>query len=299
MQNQRSLLESIREGLRASLGGISDLKWESGLAGGDINQAALLSDGRSKWFLKFHRDPPPGMFEAEAAALLEIASSGCIRVPTPIAFGSADGKGWLVLEFMELSHNGSGALLGEQLAALHRVHAPSHGWERDNYIGSTPQRNSRHSDWVEFWRECRLAPQLEMARANGFGGRLADGRDRLLDALPGLMDGHNPAPSLLHGDLWSGNKAWDGNGRPVIFDPATYYGDRETDLAMTELFGGFGPDFYAAYRAAYPVDDGYRVRRELYKLYHLLNHLNLFGGGYLSRCEQVIAQLLAQLGVNG
>ncbi|MGD9265203.1 MAG: fructosamine kinase family protein, partial [Lysobacterales bacterium] len=116
--------------------------------------------------------------------------------------------------------------------------------------------------------------------------------ERLLDALPRLLEGHRPAASLLHGDLWSGNKAYDAKGQPVIFDPASYYGDRETDIALTELFGGFGPDFYAAYRAAYPPDDGYRQRRDLYNLYHLLNHLNLFGGGYLSRCEQVIDQLL-------
>jgi fructosamine-3-kinase len=294
MQNRDRLLASIGKGLEIALGRAGRLRWHGSLAGGDINRAALLSDGRSRWFLKYHADPPPGMFAAEALALAEISGQGCLRVPEPVAHGCVDGTGWLVLEYVEMRHTGPEALLGEQLAALHRVHAEAYGWQRDNFIGSTPQLNLLREDWQTFWQDCRLGPQLELARVNGFGD-LADTGGRLLEAVPRLLDGRGPAASLLHGDLWSGNKAYDPKGQPVIFDPATYYGDRETDIAMTELFGGFGPDFYAAYEAAYPLDDGYQVRRDLYNLYHLLNHLNLFGGGYLARCEQVIAQLLAQL----
>jgi len=186
-------------------------------------------------------------------------------------------------------------LLGEQLASLHRVTADQHGWNRDNFIGSTPQYNTPCDDWLEFWQDCRLKPQLEMSHAAGFRGNLANAGRRLLENLHLLLAGHDPAPSLLHGDLWSGNKAFTPDGQPVIFDPATYYGDREADIAMTELFGGFGADFYAAYNASYPLPDRYPLRRDLYNLYHLLNHLNLFGGGYLSRCERIINNLLAQL----
>jgi len=136
---------------------------------------------------------------------------------------------------------------------------------------------------------------LEMAANAGFGGRLIDQGERLLASLDQLLQGHHPVASLLHGDLWAGNMAYTPAGQPVIFDPASYYGDREADIAMTELFGGFEPAFYSAYRSQLPLDDGYPLRRELYNLYHILNHLNLFGSGYLARSEHVIDGLLAQI----
>mgnify|MGYP001827912412 CR=1 FL=1 len=293
MSNSDELLESIRAGLSETTAEAAHLEWAANLPGGDINQAALLTDGKRQWFLKYHSNAPAGMFTAEARALQAISGTGCIRVPAPVAYGTTGDTDWLVLEHLDLHRGGSETLLGEQLAALHRVTAGTHGWDHDNYIGSTPQINTRHAGWVEFWRNCRLQPQLDMAQAAGFRGHLAEAGSRLLENLHLLLAGHDPAPSLLHGDLWSGNKAFTADGRPVIFDPASYYGDRETDIAMTELFGGFGPDFYAAYQSAYPLADGYRLRRDLYKLYHLLNHLNLFGGGYLSRCGRVINDLLA------
>jgi fructosamine-3-kinase len=289
------LLESIRTGLSQSTGEAVSLEWGGHLAGGDINQAALLTDGKRQWFLKYHSNAPAGMFAAEAWALREISGTGCIRAPAPVAYGTTGDTDWLVLEYIDLHRSGSESLLGEHLAALHRVSTGTHGWDHDNYIGSTPQINARHADWVEFWRDCRLRPQLEMAQAAGFRGHLAETGSRLLENLHLLLAGHEPLPSLLHGDLWSGNKAFTQDGWPVIFDPASYYGDRETDIAMTELFGGFGPGFYAAYQSSFPLTDGYRLRRDLYKLYHLLNHLNLFGGGYLSRCERIINSLLSQV----
>lgn len=295
MTDKDTLLESVQQGLSDALGATVSLEWNAGVAGGDINQAALLSDGRAKWFLKYHHNAPHGMFAAEAQALTEMAAQDCIRVPEPITRGSADNTDWLVLEYLELTGSGSELLLGEQLAALHRVTAKMHGWHRDNYIGSTPQINTHHSNWAEFWRVCRLKPQLDMAQAAGHGGQLFDVGQRLLESLPALLAGHRPVASLLHGDLWAGNKAFTGHGQPVIFDPASYYGDREADIAMTELFGGFGADFYAAYKTAYPLPDGYHLRRDLYNLYHLLNHLNLFGGGYRSRCERIINNLLAEI----
>lgn len=290
-----TLLETVRHGLMDKLGACEQLEWAGRVAGGDINQAALVTDGTKRWFLKFHHNAPDGMFAAEACALDEIGEQACIRVPRPVAYGSCHRVDWLVMEHLELRANGREDLLGEQLADLHRVTATQHGWNRDNYIGSTPQDNKRQQDWAGFWHDRRLKPQLELARSAGHDNRLIDTGEKLLENLHHLLQGYRPAPSLLHGDLWSGNKAFTADGRPVIFDPASYYGDRETDIAMTGLFGGFGPDFYAAYQSAYPLDDGFELRRELYNLYHLLNHLNLFGSGYLSRCQDIIEGMLAQV----
>ena len=295
MGPESSLLESIQNGLSDALEESLDVNWVRNLHGGDINQAALIRSGNTDWFLKYHRNASRDMFAAEAQALEEISRQGCIRVPCPIAHGSDGDTTWLVLEYLEMIPRGPSALLGEQLAAMHAVTADCHGWTRDNFIGSTPQYNSCNGDWIEFWRDCRMKPQFEMAEKNVYGGRLAGPGEKLLAAMDQLLDGHNPAASLLHGDLWAGNKGFTPAGEPVIFDPATYYGDRETDIAMTGLFGGFGTEFYSAYEAHSPLPNGYQLRRELYNLYHLLNHFNLFGGGYLSRCEHIINRLLAEV----
>lgn len=295
MMHNRDLLESIRCGLSAALGSIAELTWVRDLPGGDINRAALIRAGGTDWFLKYHQAAPGGMFAAEAQALTEISESGCIRVPSPIAYGRHDNISWLVLEYLELTSNGPASLLGEQLAALHGVTSKQHGWSRDNYIGSTPQYNTCCTDWSQFWRDYRLKPQLEMAKSAGYDGQLLHKGGQLLENMDQLLDGHQPAASLLHGDLWAGNKAYLPGGQAVIFDPATYHGDRETDIAMTELFGGFDAEFYASYQANLPLSDGYRLRRDLYNLYHILNHLNLFGAAYLSRAENMISALLARV----
>ena len=295
MVSKETLLESIHTGLSDTLGNTGKPEWVRDLSGGDINRAALIRSGNTNWFLKYHQGAPDGMFEAEALALSEISENECIKVPRPVAHGSDGSTSWLVLEHLELTSSGPESLLGEHLAALHRVTSGQHGWSRDNFIGSTPQHNSRCDNWITFWREQRLLPQLEMARTAGHNGLLQRNGERLLDSLHLLMADHQPAACLLHGDLWGGNKAFTANGQPVIFDPASYYGDRETDIAMTELFGGFGPSFYSAYQAHFPLPDGYRLRCELYNLYHMLNHLNLFGSGYLSRCQGMIDSLLAQV----
>ena len=295
MVSNFSLLESIQTGLCQAVGKVSGLQWVRDLQGGDINRAALIQSDKTNWFLKYRNNAPAGMFEAEALALEKISATGCIRVPEAIAWGVDDETSWLVLEYLELTSSGPANLLGEQLAALHEISADSFGWSQNNYIGVTPQLNQQTDNWSEFWRDYRLKPQLTMAQAAGFGSRLVDRGDRLLASLDQLMHDHEPAASLLHGDLWAGNKAYTTSGLPVIFDPASYYGDRETDIAMTELFGGFEPEFYAAYRSNSPLPDGYPLRRELYNLYHMLNHLNLFGTGYLSRCKSIIDSLLAQV----
>jgi fructosamine-3-kinase len=295
MDRNHSLLESIHNTLCEVLGEITDLQWVQNLTGGDINHTALIRSGSTRWFLKYHAKAPRGMFATEAQALNEISEQGCIRVPAPVAHGRDGNTAWLVLEYLELTVHGPASLLGEQLAALHHDSYAQHGWAHDNYIGTTPQHNTRCDDWSMFWRDSRLNPQLELARTAGRSGSLINKGERLLESMDQLMDGHQPTASLLHGDLWAGNKAFTPAGQPVIFDPASYHGDRETDIAMTELFGGFEPDFYSAYQAHSPLPDGYRLRRDLYNLYHMLNHLNLFGEAYLSRCENMIDGLLAQI----
>jgi protein-ribulosamine 3-kinase len=202
-----------------------------------------------------------------------------IRVPKVLDRGMKDGKAYLRMEFLKLQRTGDWKLLGRMLATLHRQTGPRFGWSRDNYIGLAPQMNAWRDAWGDFFRECRLKPQLERARLELPWGRIDE-----------VLKGHDPAPSLLHGDLWSGNAGFTAEG-PVVFDPAVYYGDRETDVAMTELFGGFPREFYRAYNEALPLDPGYEKRKHLYNLYHLLNHLNLFGGGYLEQVKTTLGLL--------
>lgn len=265
------------------------------IGGGDINQAFSIGIGARRYFVKTNRAGCLPMFDAEVDALRALAATHSVRVPQPIASGTTAGQAFLVLEHLDMHGGGDAALLGEQLAQLHRVPQPCFGWTHDNWIGSTPQRNGWQHDWIAFWRDQRLGFQLALAAQNGYGGALQRDGDMLLARLDALFDGYTPEPSLLHGDLWGGNHAYLVDGNPVIFDPALYVGDRECDMAMSELFGGFAPDFYAAYRASWPLDGGYAVRKTLYNLYHILNHANLFGGGYAAQAVRMIAQLLAQI----
>ena len=255
----------------------------------------MLSDGSRSYFVKLNAADRLDMFEAEAEGLAALAAPGAIRVPEPVCTGTAGGQSYLVMELLDLGGRLDAARAGRQLAKLHWATAERFGWHRDNTIGSTPQRNPESTDWVAFWREHRLGHQLELAARNGYGGRLQTAGERLMERLDALI-GHRPEPSILHGDLWGGNIGATPDGEPVIFDPAVYHGDRETDIAMTELFGGFGSAFYAAYREAWPLDAGYATRKTLYNLYHILNHLNLFGGGYLSQSQGMIERLVAETG---
>lgn len=289
--------QQIAEHIRAASGAPFAPRSTRSVGGGCINSAMVLSDGVTHWFVKLNRAELADMFAAEADGLAAMAQTASIRVPTPLCTGVAGSQAFIVMEYIALGGRAadSAALAGERLAAMHRCTAAQFGWHRDNTIGSTAQRNRRHEDWIEFWRQERLGFQLDLAARNGYSGRLARHGERLLDRFAALID-HAPAPSLLHGDLWGGNFAVADDGSPVIFDPACYFGDREADIAMTELFGGFGADFHAAYQAAWPLDGGYRTRKTLYNLYHILNHLNLFGSGYLGQAEGMIDRLLAEIG---
>ncbi|MDO9103514.1 MAG: fructosamine kinase family protein [Methylovulum sp.] len=268
------------------------------LAGGDINKAFRLQTDDKNYFVKLNQAGLVAMFAAEFAGLQALADTQAIRVVTPVIYGAVGDHAFLVLEYMDLGrfNPASARLFGRQLARVHQAVQPYFGWHLDNTIGSTPQLNSQCGDWPDFWRERRLGFQLKLAAKNGYCGKLQTAGERLCADMDLLFDNYRPQASLLHGDLWAGNAAVDGQGRPVIFDPACYYGDREADLAMTELFGGFSDDFYAAYQAVYPLDPGYRVRKTLYNLYHILNHLNLFGSGYLRQAEAMLATLRAELG---
>jgi fructosamine-3-kinase len=254
-------------------------------AGSSLNATASLAIGERRFFVKTNDARLASMLEAEADGLAAIARTKAVRVPAPVATGVAGERAFLVLEWLDFDRGGRDASLGRALAAMHRHTGPRFGWHRDNTIGTTAQRNEWHADWPAFVRECRLAPQLDLAARNGHRGALQRDGARLLACVDALLQGHAPAPSLVHGDLWSGNAGRAASGEPVVFDPAVYYGDRDADLAMSELFGGFGVDFYAAYDEAWPRAPGYAVRRTLYNVYHVLNHLNLFGGGYRAQAE--------------
>lgn len=233
------------------------------------------------------------MFEAEAEGLRELGDAGEIRVPAVIDCGVRDGRAFIAVERLTFERVTPAAerLLGEQLAAMHRHTKAEHGWYRANTIGSTPQHNTWTDDWVDFFREQRLEFQLELAKRNGYAAELWSLGRELLASLPELFGDHAPEASLCHGDLWSGN--WGvADGVPVIFDPAVYYGDRESDIAMTMLFGGFGREFYRAYERSWPMASGYEQRLKLYQLYHVLNHLNLFGSGYLGKALGLMRALL-------
>lgn len=266
-----------------------------GVGGGSINDAYVIEGDASRYFVKLNSASLIDMFAAEAEGLGEIKASNTIRVPAPICYDTVGNHAFIVLEYLDLGGRGAEAELGAQLAAMHRTTKDRYGWHRDNTIGSTEQVNDWMDDWVAFYRERRLGFQLRLAARNGIGGRVVSDGERLMEELAAFFTDYRPVASLLHGDLWGGNYATTSDGQPVIFDPAVYYGDREADIAMTELFGGFGPRFMSAYHEAWPLDPGYPVRKTLYNLYHILNHFNLFGGGYGGQAASKIARLLGEL----
>ncbi|MGC9457283.1 MAG: fructosamine kinase family protein [Halothiobacillaceae bacterium] len=264
--------------------------------GGCINEAYIVEAEQGAFFVKFNRSERVAMFAAEQESLEAIDATNTVRVPRVYGHGRIGPNAHIVMEALPLNQRGCSATLGEQLAEMHRRTQPRFGFTGDGFIGSTPQINTPSDSWPHFFRRHRLGYQLDLARQNGASGALLGQGEALLERVDRFFAGYEPAPSLLHGDLWGGNHAFLDDGTPVIFDPACYWGDREADLAMTELFGGFDMDFYDAYRATWPLDSGYRIRRDLYNLYHVLNHFNLFGGSYGSQAARMIDRLLAEVG---
>jgi len=262
------------------------------VGGGDISSAWRLRTANSAVFLKTGPASALDMFQAEADGLRELAKADAIRVPKVLGCIYSGNESLLALEWIdfELASVSTEWMLGRNLAKLHRYSADRFGWRRDNTIGSTPQHNTWGDDWVQFFKDHRIGFQLELASMNGFGGNLQTLGARLLDNIAQYFSDYWPEASLLHGDLWGGNWAA-ADGVPVIYDPAVYYGDRETDIAMTKLFGGFGAAFYEAYEDAWPLAAGSAERERLYQLYHVLNHLNIFGATYLGRAEGIMREL--------
>jgi len=287
-----TLFDSVVEALGSCGISVPDTSVPQPIGGGDISAAWKIQTTDRPIFLKTGETDSLDMFAAEADGLRELAKANAIRVPVVLAVLNHAGGALLALEWLNLGapQAGTEKTFGQQLANLHKCGQNRYGWFRNNTIGLTPQPNEQSDNWVEFFRDQRLAYQLHLASQNGFGGDLQSEGQKLLENMGALFYGYSPAASLLHGDLWGGN--WSSvEGQPVIYDPAVYYGDRETDLAMTKLFGGFGAEFYRAYEESWPLDEGSEKRVALYQLYHVLNHLNLFGGTYLGRTMALLKDL--------
>ena len=289
------LWDHINQQISQVTGKLFKASQQQAIGGGCINDVQKISDGKTCYFIKTNNISHGDMFVAEAEALLEMAASHSVKVPHPICYGD-DGKScFLVLEYLDLHGSSNMEEFGRQFAAMHQSTQKQFGWHRNNTIGSTPQINSYHENWIEFWRENRLGYQLNLAASKGYTGELQRLGEKLMADLPRLFATYKPEASMLHGDLWTGNASALRDGTAVIYDPAFYYGDREADLAMTQLFGSFSQIFYSSYNEVWPLDDGYPLRKTFYNLYHIINHLNLFGTGYLAQAINMTEYVLAEL----
>lgn len=282
---------AVAEALRPHVGEVGRAE---PVGGGCIANATRIEVGGARYFLKWSGGEAGATFEAEAAGLRAIREgSSSLLIPDVLTARNADGEpGFLLMEWVEpgVQTGGFWGRFGEGLVGLHRCTSGDgrYGFASDNFIGRLPQRNDWQATWPDFFRSQRLEPQIALARERGRWQRSWDAlAERLLDRLSALLPEAPPA-SVLHGDLWSGNFLASEDGRAALIDPAAYYGHREADLAMTELFGGFEARFYDAYRAAWPLESGYEDRREVYNLYHLINHLNHFGTGYAGGVERTL-----------
>ncbi len=284
------LAPTLRTHLEQRLGlRIADIQ---SIGGGDIHRAFRLSATSGQYlFLKTNTDPlAAAMFRTESQGLALLGASRSIRTPRVHAHGSTpDGHAYLVLEYVAPGYKNRlfWETFGQALANLHGNTSARFGFAHDNFIGRLPQSNTRHDTWAEFYAEERLWPQLLLARDRGYFDAAAEQQlDRLCRRLSWLCPDEPPA--LTHGDLWSGNYLCDAAGQPVLIDPAASFAHREMDLAMSRLFGGFDPAFYLAYEAAWPLEAGFEKRMEVYQLYYLLAHVNLFGGGYVGQAAEIL-----------
>lgn len=285
-----SLIERLCEDLTRHTGQAVDIEREVPLGGGSINDCYRLDTDAGRFFVKMNAaDQHPSMFEAEADGLHRLGSARAIRVPKVIAFGEDHDDSYLLLEHID---GGPKSMVfweafGRSLARLHTITSPSFGLERNNYIGSLKQANTPRASWAEFFIAHRLEPLVRMARNRN---RLGDSHvlrfERLYTKLHDLCPAEPPA--LIHGDLWNGNFLCDASERPVLIDPAVYYGHREMDIAMTKLFGGFDDAFYVAYNSERPLEKGWEERLDVWNLYPLLVHVNLFGGSYMAQVESTL-----------
>ena len=290
-------LDELARKISSATGVAQNIVAMNSCSGGDINEAAIVqTDQEMLWFVKFNSNAPDGMFTAEADGLNAMRATGAIRVPEVITFGRLDsGESFLVLESIQTGSGGKRSIdffetFGRSLAEMHRLGSKDgFGFGSDNWLGSSVQLNPWMKDWSKFWIEARLIPQLKMAQDNGVSDpKLQRLGDQLITRIDQIFGSDCEPPALIHGDLWSGNYLADENGQPTIFDPACYYAHREAEFGMTKLFGSFPKTFYDAYHEAWPLSEGWETRVELYTLYHLLNHLNLFGSSYLGSCLDIL-----------
>jgi fructosamine-3-kinase len=261
--------------------------------GGGINQALHWQTGSASFFVKWNDTLGAEVFLREAEGLERLAAAGGVDVARVKTYGEAEGVGFLVLHWFDAVRPAAAgwAELGKGLARLHRVSADAYGLAEDNFIGSLPQSNRWDGDWASFWREHRVWPLLRRAAERKLiSAALAGQLERLAENAEHFVTGCRRAPSLLHGDLWSGNVSFTNPASPILYDPAVYFGDREVELAFTELFGGFPPLFYEAYQQEFPLEAGYARRRPYWQLYPLLVHVNLFGGAYAAALQRTAGE---------
>lgn len=284
------LPDSLRIKIKRQLEG--EILSAKSVSGGSINRAALVEiSGIGPCFLKWNRTADPDMFrkEVNGLELLANADSG-LRIPEIILQDTTEDRtGFLLLEYVSQGkpRGNSARNFGDRLAKLHTVRNKRFGLEEPNFIGRLPQQNNWHESWTDFFIHERIQPQLDMAlKAGKLNRTITNAFEQLFAKLPGIFP--DEQPSLLHGDLWGGNYFYDSNGDAVIFDPAVYYGHREIELAFTHLFGGFSSAFYDAYRQALPLEPGFEDRKDIYNLYPLLVHTNLFGGSYARQVEGIV-----------
>lgn len=292
------LAAAIEALIRSVAGNAFELVSAAPLPGSSLHANWLVEGGGPRFFVKTAEANCTAHFEAECDGLAALAAaSDDFRVPHALGCGSSADYAFLVQEYLPLQKISPehAPRVGQALAALHKNTGNCYGWHRDNYLGQSLQTNTQSEHWPIFFAEQRLKPQLERARAQGFRGALQNDGERICEKIGAFFLDHRPRPALLHGDLWSGNIAMLADGTPVLFNPAVYRGDRESDLALSELFGGLPERFYAAYRNAAPLDPGYERRKTLYNLYHILNHLTLFGPSYLHQAERMAAALVDHL----
>ncbi len=261
------------------------------IGGGDISSVYKVSTRRGKFLCKVNFSADAyDMFTTEKYALDLIGKTGTVAIPVIAVCKKINEGALLLMEYIESKSPNSSDFerLGESLARLHLVSGNSFGLDRDNFIGSLNQSNKEYENWAEFYFYERITPQIEMATLAGYlpGGAISE---KLLNTFKELFRGVRP--SLLHGDLWSGNYLIAENGKPYLIDPASYYGHSEVDIAMTRLFGGFAQSFYEAYHKIIPLDEKSNLRIEIYQLYYLLVHLNLFGIPYLSQVKRILNKL--------